>query len=99
MSLTSNQMLQTQEEFQKNLVLSGLSLSEIARDLKTSISVIENTLQLQTTRIEDPWVLKNYLEEQIIAQNKQPIPFTALVGNYQQYWFLNSKRIKNKRIG
>jgi hypothetical protein len=99
MSLNNYQVAATKQEFQKNLELSNLSISEIANDLHTTVTTIENTLALNVYRIEDPWIVKNYLEEKIIAQGKKPIPFTALTGDYHHHWFLNAKRIDQRKLG
>ncbi|RRG09983.1 MAG: DUF2316 family protein [Lactobacillus sp.] len=99
MSLTVAEKRVTKKELQRNLILSGLSEEQVARDLKTSPKTIQNILQLKVTHIEDPWILKSYLEEQILDQQKNPLPFTALKGDYHQYWFLDSRRIERRRLG
>lgn len=98
MSLTVAEKRVTKKELQRNLILSGLSEEQVARDLKTSPKTIQNILQLKVTHIEDPWILKSYLEEQILGQQKNPLPFTALKGDYHQYWFLDSRRIEQRRL-
>ncbi|WP_338658357.1 DUF2316 family protein [Paraclostridium sordellii] len=99
MSLTKEQVKNTTKEFKQNLKLSELSLEEIAYDLKTDKFTIENIINLNVNAIEDPWILKNYLIDKIKKLGKEPIPFSALVGDYHNYWFLNSKKIDEKRIG
>lgn len=99
MSLNPQEVQATKKEFQQNLALSGLSIEQIAADLKTTPIVIQQLLVLQARHIEDPWVLKNYLEAQIRAQGQQPIPFSALSGDYHRYWFLNTQRIDQQKIG
>ncbi|MFD1393799.1 DUF2316 family protein [Lacticaseibacillus jixianensis] len=93
MSLTLSQQRATKEEFKQNLALSGLDIQTIAAALGTSKPMIEADLQLRPARLEDPWILRNYLIEQIQTQGKQPVPFTALKGDYHQYWFLDGERI------
>lgn len=99
MSLNPQQMQNTKKEFQENFERTGLTLEQIASDLNTTPEVIEDTLNLDVSRIEDPWVLKNYLEDELAAQGKSVVPFTALVGDYHRHWFLNSRRIDKKKIG
>lgn len=98
MSLTKEQIKNTQEEFQKNIELSGLSLTQIACDLQTDVCTIEKIIQLNTSSIENPWILKNYLNDKIRNLNKTPIPFSALIGDYHDYWFLDSKKIEEGKI-
>lgn len=99
MSLNPQQMINTKKEFQDNFERTGLSLEQIAADLHTTPNVIDNTLNLEANQIEDPWVLKNYLEDVLEQQGTNSVPFTALVGDYHSYWFLNSSRIDQKKIG
>lgn len=99
MSLNQQQTINTKNEFQENFERSGLSLEQIAADLNTTPDVIADTLALNVSRIEDPWVLKNYLEDALQQQGIAGIPFTALVGDYHRHWFLNSRRIDKKKIG
>lgn len=98
MSLTKEQIKNTREEFQKNIKLSGLSLTQIALDLHTDVSTLKNIIDLNTTSIENPWILKNYLNNKIKNLNKTPIPFSALIGDYHNYWFLDSIKIDEGKI-
>ncbi|MFC4770474.1 DUF2316 family protein [Enterococcus hermanniensis] len=99
MSLTAQQTYNTKKEFQENFERTGLTLEQIAKDLHTSPEVIADTLALNVSRIEDPWVLKNYLEAVLHEKNITGIPFSALVGDYHHHWFLNSHRIEKRKIG
>lgn len=99
MSLTAQQTLDTKKEFQENFKRTGLTLEQIAEDLHTSPASIADTLVLNVSRIEDPWVLKNYLEDVLDKKGIASIPFSALVGDYHRYWFLNSRRIEKRKIG
>ncbi|MFD0896596.1 DUF2316 family protein [Loigolactobacillus binensis] len=94
MSLTRAQQQATITEFKQNLQLSGLTTTTIAHDLHTDPDTIVALTQLRTQAIENPWILRNYLLQQISAAGKQPVPFTALVGDYHDYWFLNAKKIE-----
>lgn len=98
MSLTHQQELDTIHEFQENISLTGLSLQQIATDLKTHPKTIEQIIQLRPHSIEEPWILRNYLLEKITEQGKTPIPFTALVGSHHDYYFLNARKIDKKEL-
>lgn len=98
MSLTPQEMQRTKEEFKENVERTGLSLGQIAADLTTTPQTIENILTLDVNHIEDPWILKNYLEETLKKQGKAAVPFTALTGDHHGYWFLNSRRIDKKKL-
>jgi len=99
MSLNPKQIRDTKKELQENFTRTGLSLEQVAQDLHTTTDVIEATLNLSVNYIEEPWILKNYLEEQLKAQGKASVPFSALAGDYHRYWFLDSHRIDQKEIG
>ena len=98
MSLTPQEMQRTKEEFKENVERTGLSLEQIAADLHTTPQTIKNILTLDVSHIEDPWILKNYLEETLKIKGKAAVPFTALTGDHHRYWFLNSRRIDKKKL-
>ncbi|MFW3497775.1 DUF2316 family protein [Aerococcus viridans] len=85
MSLTYSQQKATISEFQDALMRSNLTIQEIAGDFKTSQKRIEAILNLQPLGIEEPWILKEYLNEKITDQSNSPVQFTALRGDYHQY--------------
>jgi Uncharacterized protein conserved in bacteria len=85
MSLTKAEKNKTINELNENFKLSGLTKKQVAQDLKTNVEYIDDLLNLKAKRIEDPWILKNFLQK----YNHQ-IQFTALSGDYHKYWFLNS---------
>ena len=98
MSLTYEQQQNTKKELKENLLLTGLTLEKVASDLETTTSYIEDLLNLKSKHIEDPWILKEYLEKTLKEQGKVSIPFTALKGDYHDYWFLNSRRIDKGKL-
>ena len=97
MSLTNQQRINTKNEFKQALELSGLTIKEIATQLNTSEDVIFNTLELNC-KIENPWILKDFLNQKIKEKGEKPVKLTALKGNHHLYWFLNSKDIDNRKI-
>lgn len=98
MSLTVEQVIKTKKEFRENIEILGYDISKIARDLKTTEIYLEKIINLNVRRIEDPWILKNYLEKEAKDQAVNLLPFTALVGDYHKYWFLNPDIIDKKYI-
>lgn len=63
MSLTDKQIDDTKYELKSNFEKSGLSIDEIAKNLKTSPEYIEQLFDLNPSRLEDTWILRNYLIE------------------------------------
>ena len=95
MSLTDAQIENTKSELKSNFEKSGLTIEEIAEKLKTTPEYIEELFNLNPRRLEDTWILKNYLIEVLNEKSIEVTPFTALVGKSEGYWFLNSDYINN----
>jgi len=99
MSLTPQEMQATRTSFQENITLLNQSFEEIAQALNTSTAYVQAVANLDAVHIEDPWILKNYLEEKLQYSGKEAVPFTALKGDFHQYWFLDSQRIEAGQLG
>ena len=98
MSLSKKQLEDTSRELKDNLYKSGLSIDKVSDDLGTTPDYIEHLLELNPRKIEDTWILKNYLVEKVKEAGKQPTKFTAIGGNYKIIWFLDRKYIDGKKI-
>ncbi|WP_205271817.1 DUF2316 family protein [Lactococcus taiwanensis] len=98
MSLNPLQIQHTKKELRKNFELTGLSKSEIANDLKISEVKLEKIFNLKQRRLEDPWILRNYLLEKVKKTGQQPVPFTALAGDWHRHWFLDSNLIDQQQM-
>ena len=98
MSLSAKQQDDTRRELRENFDKSGLDISTVAADLGTTEDYIEQLLRLEPRRLEDTWILKNYLLEKVEEAGKTPTKFTALAGNYKIIWFLDSHYIDGKKI-
>ena len=98
MSLSQQQIADTRNELRDNLLKSGVTVEQTAKDLGTTPEYIEQLLRLEPNRLEDTWILKNYLIEKVKEAGKTPTKFTALGGNYHFIWFLNSRYIDGKKI-
>ncbi len=93
MSLTKQQQTATIAEFSENIRLLGQPLTTIATALQTTPETITAIAQLNARHIEDPWILRNYLLQQLQEAGLPHQPFTALTGDYRDYWFLDTARI------
>lgn len=98
MSLNPLQIQHTKKELRKNFELTGLGKSEIANDLKISEVKLEKIFNLKQRRLEDPWILRNYLLEKVEKTGQQPVPFTALAGDWHRHWFLDSNLIDQRQM-
>ncbi|MDV7719334.1 DUF2316 family protein [Pediococcus ethanolidurans] len=98
MSLNSQQVSNTINELHENFVRSGLSKQQVADDLHISLIKLEKLFTLTQSSLNDPWILRNYLIQKVEENGKVPVTFTALVGNWHQYWFLNSRVIDQRQM-
>ncbi|WP_461212798.1 DUF2316 family protein [Lacticaseibacillus sp. GG6-2] len=98
MSLNPQQIADTIAEFDANLKLSGLTKQQVASDLHISLTKLEHLLNLTQQSLNDPWILRNYLIEKVQAAGKEPVPFTALRGDWHHYWFLDSGTIDRREF-
>ncbi len=98
MSLTREEQVNTIKEFKANFDLLNKSIEEVANDLNTLPKYISDLVVLRARRIEDPWILRNYLLKELKDNSIDPIPFTTLKGDWHHYWFLDAKYIDNGKI-
>ena len=93
MSLTYQQEKNTRQALKENFEKSGLTIEQIAADLKTTTAYLHQLFALKPKRLEDTWILRNYLIKKVEEKGLEVTPFTALAVDYHQIWFLNSHYI------
>ncbi|WP_172188146.1 DUF2316 family protein [Lentilactobacillus kribbianus] len=98
MSLDATDMQATMNELKANFQLSGLSTEEASADLGISPKEFKSLMALRIDALEDVWILKDYLTEQVINNGEEPVEFSALTGDYHDYWYLNSRTIDDRLI-
>ncbi len=98
MSLNSIEKRKTIAELKANFQTLGNPFKQAAIDLDSTEAEIGNVLNLNVERIEDPWILKNYLHEQLLSKHLPEVPYSKLSGDYHSYWFLNSEVISTKKL-
>ena len=98
MSLSEKQKDDTRKELKENFDKSGVNIQQVAADLGTTEAYIEQLMRLEPKKLEDTWILKNYLIEKVMEAGKTPTAFTALGGNYKVIWFLDADYIDGKKI-
>ncbi|MEM5012547.1 DUF2316 family protein [Niallia taxi] len=82
MSLNSAQRQQTSIELKVNRDISGLTGEKIQADLGFSGELLEETLNVGSgTHGEAVWRLRDYLEDKIKEQGKEPHPYSILKTN------------------
>ena len=87
MSLTGAQRIQTSKELKENYRIAGLAPETVCAGLHFSEQQLEDALNLApATDGETVWRLRDYLEEKIKAQGKEPYPYSVLRNNiYYRY--------------
>ncbi|MCF6515329.1 DUF2316 family protein [Lactobacillus sp. S2-2] len=98
MSLNKREKINTINELHENFELLNQSPDEIAEWLNTTEDKINNILNLKIDNLEEPWILLTYMNEELLKENKTPIKYSKLSGDYHQLFFLNSYLIDNKII-
>lgn len=98
MVLTSDEAAAVKDELQGNFDLSGITLKMAAIDLKTTPEHIQDVLNLKNCRREEPWVLRNYLIQIVLLQEKEPYAFSKLIGNPKRFGFLNNQFIEKGEL-
>ncbi|AEV94492.1 DUF2316 family protein [Pediococcus claussenii] len=98
MSLNPLQRRNTRKELNEALLRSNLKGEKVAADLNITTDKFNRIMSLEQQALEDPWIVKEYLNEQIKKNGAEPVSFSALKGDYHQYWFLNSNVIDSKKI-
>lgn len=98
MSLNKQEKINTINELNANFKLLNQSTSEVAKKLNTTEDKINDILNLKTKNIEDPWILLTFMNEELAKENKTPVSYSKLSGDYNQLFFLNCSIIDNKII-
>ncbi len=99
MSLTQAEQIATRQELRANFDLAGVTLAQAAQDLQTTPAHVAAVLELNVATIEEPWILRNYLNQQMIAAGQTPLPYSRLNGSPRRHWFLNQCRIQRGVLG
>ncbi len=98
MSLNRIERRNTKEEFTQNIKLCGLTNAQLATKLNVTENKLESVLELQSTHIEDPWIVVEFLKNYARVNDLKLIPFSKLAGDYNNYWFLDLAYISKGQI-
>lgn len=97
MSLTYEEQEMTREDLARAMAELGLTPEQVAVALGTTPQNLRRVMQLDIHRLEDPWVLRNYLLEQA-AERRVPVTFRVLNRDYHKLWFLDAAYIDRGQI-
>ncbi len=98
MSLTTQQTQNTIDELRQNFELTGLSTHQVAADLNISEPKLGRIMSLTQASLNDPWILRNYLLDKVQERGLEPVAFTALEGDWHDYWFLDTRAIDAREM-
>lgn len=98
MSLNAQEMENTRYELAENFRRTGLTEQQVADDLGISLTKLQNVMTLNQCSLEDPWILRNYLLEKVEENGEMVVPFSALAGDWNRHWFLNSRKIDSGKM-
>ena len=98
MSLTPEETIATREELLANFKIADVSIEQIALDLNTSSSHVQRVLDLDPDLIEEPWILRNYLNSIIEKNGDKPLPYSRLKGSPLKHWFLDQRFIRENKL-
>lgn len=98
MSLTRDQKTATIAELAENMRRLGETDESVAAALGTTGAYVSEVRHLHSRRIEDPWIIRNYLLDEARERGVELVPFTALVGDWHGYWFLDGGYIDRGRL-
>ena len=91
MSLTTAEQRRTSSELRANLALSGLSADNVRTALGFTDAQLEATLSVgPAASPADVWLVRDYLEQRVLAQGGTPVPYTVLTSQARQLaagWF------------
>jgi hypothetical protein len=91
MSLTAAQQQRTSSELRANIALSGLSAGDVQAALGFTAERLEQVLSVgPAASPADVWLLRDYLEQRVLAQGGTPVPYTVLTSQARQLaagWF------------
>ena len=98
MSLTQQQQDMAREDFVRAFAATGVTDEDAALALGTTPAYVARVARLDSRRIDDPWILRNYL----LAEGKArgvTVTFRVLTADYHTLWFLDGAYIDRGRLG
>jgi hypothetical protein len=90
MSLNHRQIAATRNELATNLMLSGLTVADVAATLGLSNSDVQSALNVDGGQPREVWLVRDYLERMIRSDGSTPHPYSSLTEQSRaaaQGWF------------
>lgn len=89
--LTKEETAATRQELQENFTRLSRTKEAVARDLEISLENLEAVLAMKRPNPAHVWMLREYLEEQLLVEGKTVYPFTKLADPSVNHWYSYSR--------
>ncbi|KXT76856.1 DUF2316 family protein [Streptococcus sp. DD12] len=85
--LSKAERLATQAELAENFKRLGASPEQVAHEMGISITELKEVLAMSHPNPAHVWMLRDYLEDKLLAEGKVVYPFSKLADHSANRWF------------
>lgn len=93
MYLNKSGIDKSKNEISENIDRSGLNIEELAINLGTKVEYLKKVINLESNRIEDVWILRNYLINYLSSIDVDVVEFSVFSGDFRRINGLDKKYI------
>ena len=97
--LTRQETLATKAEPAENFNRLGYDFAQVAKDLEISQEELKAVLAMFYPDPAHVWMLRDYLEDMLLAQGKEVYPFSKLANRSANRWFSYERPWRHHRKG
>ena len=97
--LTRQETLATKAELAENFNRLGYDFAPVAKDLEISQEELKAVLDMSYQNPAHVWMLRDYLEDMLLAQGSEVYPFSKLANHSANRWFSYERPWRHHRKG
>ena len=97
--LTRQETLATKAELAENFNRLGYDFAQVAKDLEISQEDLQAVLDMSYPDSAHVWMLRDYLEDMLLAQGSEVYPFSRLANYSVNRWFSYERPWRHHRKG
>lgn len=97
--LTRQETLATKAELAGNFNRLGYDFAPVAKDLEISQEELKAVLDMSYQNPAHVWMLRDYLEDMLLAQGSEVYPFSKLANHSANRWFSYERPWRHHRKG
>lgn len=97
--LTRQETLATKAERAENFNRLGYDLAQVAKDLEISQEDLQAVLAMSYPNPAHVWMLRDYLEDMLLAQGSEVYPFSKLANHSANRWYSYERPWRHHRKG